>query len=171
MDTPNPPTPGAILWHNLRQGVWQGLVLLILAAVIGLGVNALRPDGLPLTPQPVAKPATGVIPITLSQAWQIHGTGQAVFLDARDPFLFAQGHIPGALNVPPGKSAGIVATLTARSGQPVICYCDGPECGAAEKLAAELAAQGIPGVRVMTDGWYAWSNAGYPVEGQGGSGR
>ena len=68
--------------------------------------------------------------------------------------------------MPSGKRVDLPARLQGRPEQLIIAYCSDAECALAEKLAAELARSGITHVRIMREGWLAWSNAGFPVEGE-----
>src|SRR5471032_3130350 len=77
-----------------------------------------------------------------------------VLLDVRSPALFAQGHVPGAVNLPHGK---IVASKLA--GYPAdtlfVTYCAGPHCNGATRGAIRLAQLGRP-VKVMIGGVTGW---------------
>lgn len=157
-----------MFWKIFKQGIWQGAVLVVIAAVLALGVNALRKDGLPLLPRPATNKAGPgrATDISLPEAFKLHTKQGALFVDARENFDFIVGHIPGALNAPPGKGAGVVGQLKAQPDRLIITYCSDPQCGLADKLATELAQAGLTNVRIMREGWLAWSNAGYPVQGQ-----
>lgn len=157
----------AVFRRALMQGIWQGAILVVIAVVLALSVNALRPDGLPLVERPAARTIQPGVASTISLpgALKLYHAHTALFLDARDPYMFNQAHIPGALSVPPGKSALVMSQLTTDPGRMIITYCDGPECGRSEQLARELKDKGLPNVRIMTEGWYAWLNSGFPIEG------
>ena len=157
--------------ENIRQvlgkGIWQATTLVIIGIIFGLAVNALRLDGLPLFTR-AGSSQTGIKPIekiSLPDVFQLYTHKKAVFVDTRDPYDFAQGHIPRALNIQPGTTGAMIDALRSSQGKPIITYCSGPDCPLAEKLAQELKTLGISDVKVMTEGWYAWQNSGYPVEG------
>ncbi|OLL28913.1 rhodanese [Burkholderia sp. SRS-W-2-2016] len=82
-----------------------------------------------------------------------------VLLDVRSPALFAQGHVPGALNLPHGK---IVASKL--SGYAVdtlfVTYCAGPHCNGAARGAVRLAQLGRP-VKLMAGGVTGWIDEGF----------
>lgn len=151
----------------LEKGIWQATTLVIIGITFGLAVNALRLDGLPLFTR-AGSSQTGIKPIekiSLPDVFQLYTRKQAVFVDTRDPYAFAQGHIPGAISVQPGTTGAMIDALRSSQGKPIITYCSGPDCPLAEKLARELKTMGISNVKVMTEGWYAWQNSGYQVEG------
>jgi rhodanese-related sulfurtransferase len=84
-----------------------------------------------------------------------------VLLDVRGPALFAQGHVPGALNLPHGK---IVASKLA--GYPretlFVTYCAGPHCNGAARGALRLAELGRP-VKLMSGGITGWLDEGFAL--------
>lgn len=155
---------------RIRQGICQGIVLICLGAVIGAGFNGIRPSGLPWIGQwssssLAASDLQGVEEIPLAEAWSLYQADKALFLDARDPVSFQQGHITGALNCPPGEAeTSLEEVLTlARSGLEVIAYCDGVGCPLAPELARTLQNLGVPSVKILEDGWSRWLEAGYPI--------
>jgi rhodanese-related sulfurtransferase len=81
-------------------------------------------------------------------------------LDVRLPTDYAQGHIPGALNLPKGKWHTLKGLSRDRT---TIIYCYNQTCHLAAEAAVELAAQGFPVVE-MEGGFAAWEAYGLPVE-------
>jgi len=151
----------------VKQGIWQGTVLVLIAVVLAFSVNALRDDRLPLVPAPAVQAHRPGAPsdISLTEALNHFRARTAVFLDARDGYEFKAGHIPGAWSVPAGAHADLPGRLQSRQEALIIVYCSDAECPKAEKLAAELVQTGLTNVRIMRQGWLAWANAGFPVEG------
>ena len=84
-----------------------------------------------------------------------------VLLDVRSPALFAQGHVPGALNLPHGK---IVASKLADYPPDTlfVTYCAGPHCNGATRGAIRLAQLGRP-VKVMIGGVTGWVDEGFEL--------
>ena len=159
---------------RLRRGIWQGVCLGVLAALLAAGVNALRSSGLPWVGQwsPAAVAAAnlqGVEAITLQVAWSRYQEGKAIFVDARDPLSFKGGHIKGAWNVPLAEAERSVEEIgiLAKAGLAVIVYCDGAACTLGPELARTLQKRGVPSVKIIVDGWRLWLEAGYPVAGGG----
>ncbi len=90
------------------------------------------------------------------------GTPGFVLLDVRSPALFAQGHVPGALNLPHGKI--VESKLVNYSADALfVTYCAGPHCNGATRGAARLAQLGRP-VKVMIGGITGWLNEGFSLE-------
>jgi len=91
------------------------------------------------------------------------GKGQDfVLLDVRSPALFAQGHVPGAINLPHGK---IIGSKMAAWPEDVmfVTYCAGPHCNGASRAALRLARLGRP-VKIMAGGVTGWLDEGYELE-------
>jgi ArsR family transcriptional regulator len=88
--------------------------------------------------------------------------GLVTLLDVRPADEFADGHVPGALNIP-------LAELKARldeipPGHEVVAYCRGPWCVLAFEAVAFLRGQGR-GAKRLDGGLPEWRRAGRPVEG------
>jgi rhodanese-related sulfurtransferase len=81
-------------------------------------------------------------------------------IDVRYPADYAQGHVPGALNLPKGKWQN--AKGLSKAGINYL-YCYNQTCHLAAEAAAELARQGYRVVEVE-GGWAAWQANGYRVE-------
>lgn len=84
-----------------------------------------------------------------------------VLLDVRSPALFAQGHVPGAINLPHGK---IVESKLANYPMDAlfVTYCAGPHCNGATRGAIRLAQLGRP-VKVMSGGITGWIDESLPL--------
>jgi rhodanese-related sulfurtransferase len=158
--------------HPLKQALWQIPLLLGIACALALGVNALRPHGIPLvgdwSPAARLKAATGAgLVIPLADALALHERREAIFVDARLPEDFAAGHIPGALNVPWTLIDEYEERFFETVSDPtaiVIVYCDGEACSLSEDLARMLIDMGYANVKVLVNGWGVWVRGGYPVE-------
>lgn len=108
----------------------------------------------------------GLEEIPLQEARSPYQTGKALFLDARDPVSFYEGHIKGALSVPPGEAETHLKEIMAqaKSGRAIIAYCDGVDCPLSTELVRSLQQAGVASVRVLVDGWSRWHQAGFPTE-------
>lgn len=96
------------------------------------------------------------------------GTPGFVLLDVRSPALFAQGHVPGAVNLPHGK---IVESKMVNypADTLFVTYCAGPHCNGATRGAIRLAQLGRP-VKVMRGGITGWLDERFPLAaGNGGA--
>ena len=156
---------------RISRGVRQGALLIALGAVLGTAVNGIRAGGLPWMgdwsqESVAARHLQGMAEISLTEAWALHKDGKALFLDARDPSNFHDGHLPGAMNIPPGEAEASAEEVKAmaEAGLQRIACCDGLECPLGPTLAQTLHDGGVVSVRVLVNGWSRWRQAGYPTE-------
>jgi rhodanese-related sulfurtransferase len=93
-----------------------------------------------------------------TDCWDVHEAlskgADFVLLDVRSPAMFAQGHVPGAINLPHGK---IVRSKMDSwpEGTLFVTYCAGPHCNGAARGALRLAELGRP-VKIMAGGITGW---------------
>ncbi len=99
-----------------------------------------------------------------TDCWDVHealarGPADFVLLDVRSPDLYAERHVPGAVNLPHGK---IVRGVMARWPEDTVfvVYCAGPHCNGANKAAVRLAGLGRP-VKEMIGGITGWADEGF----------
>lgn len=84
-----------------------------------------------------------------------------VLLDVRSPDLFAQGHVPGAINIPhPQLTKERLMAFPANSL--FVVYCAGPHCNGANKAAVRLAKLGYA-VKEMIGGIEGWKDEGFEL--------
>ncbi len=103
--------------------------------------------------------------IGVAEALQLHLSGNAIFLDARDPDTYAQGHIPGALCVPPTDLDRLWPQLAPLlEGKTIVTYCDGEACPLSRELAEALHVRGLmTPIVVFGNGWSLWQSEHLPV--------
>ncbi len=165
------------------KAITQAIIILILAAVLGLGINLFSPNKIPYIGDyrelssgqgPIVPPdaAPGDPPfIGLDVAhlqWNDHS---AIFVDARDSEEFDCGTIPGSINIqfdylPDGdlrpffdSALGGVPTDTR-----IITFCSGEECDLSLHLARNLQAFGYTNVQIFFGGAREWEEAGLKME-------
>ncbi len=135
------------------------VALVVLATSLSLAqVQLLGPRVTLLTPY---RAPIKVKEVEVSTALKLFARGEAVFVDAREVERYESGHIPGAVNVSP--DAGPEAAAMLPYGPLLVVYCDGPECGAAARLAEALSRGRAGPTAVLSDGWPAWLEAGGPT--------
>jgi rhodanese-related sulfurtransferase len=90
-----------------------------------------------------------------------------LFVDARDPEDYIEGHVKGALNLPvrhfdlyyPKIKEGLAKDAE------IVVYCASPECNASLYLAEEMVKLKYENIKVMLGGWAEWEDLEYPREG------
>lgn len=87
--------------------------------------------------------------------------GLVTVVDVRPPREYAQGHIPGALNIPLDKLRQRLEDLP--HDREVVAYCRGPWCVLSYEAVAQLRDAGMS-ARRLEDGLPEWRRAGLPVE-------
>jgi rhodanese-related sulfurtransferase len=144
---------------TLRVG--RILVIVLAAAVLGLGWNHLSGRGFALTGN--AYVAAGDEQVTAAEARARLDKG-ALFLDARPVAFYEMSHIPGALPLPEDDFDRAFAKIEPRlrSTFDIVVYCSGFGCEASHLVARKLKGLGVPAV-VLSEGWPAWTEAGYPT--------
>lgn len=88
-------------------------------------------------------------------------TNSVTLLDVRPEDEFAQGHLPGALNIPVEELERRLAELP--SGQEIVAYCRGPYCVLSQEAVVALRTKGLR-ARRLDDGFPGWKAAGLPTE-------
>jgi rhodanese-related sulfurtransferase len=156
------------------KGILQALIIVAAGIIIGLAANTLRADRLELAKSNVKQPAqssqqTGqqanaITKISVWEGFEAFRSGSAIFLDARSEYDFNVGHIPHAHNIPPGKRFTMESKNPKAKSKLIITYCQGRDCPLADELAKAISAAGFTNIKVMPEGWEAWSQSGYPVE-------
>lgn len=156
-----------------------GVAIILVATVIGVAHNAIRSNPIQLIQRAPEAPLadrsgdgegdtdTAVSPgaVALDEMKQLYDEGMTVILDARGPGEYAEGHIPGAVNIPYDELAQYLETLQSEAPMDlsVVCYCRGLACDLSDHLATELRMMGYADVKVYKGGWDGWTEAGHPV--------
>jgi len=154
-----------------KTPVLQVLVLGLTATVLSFAVNQVRSDSMPLlgdwSPEARMTLQFGKnILIPLDEARNKFLTGDAVFVDARPPAQYQEGHIQGALSLPLAdfdQSADKIM-MDYPENTLFVTYCDGEDCALAAEVALKLKKIGFENVRVLHDGWNAWKNNRLPSQ-------
>ena len=162
-----------------------GLVVIVAAGVVGILVNTVRGDSVPLIQniKPVSTAHNGAAgtddpaglssvveeSIAVGQVKDLIDVGEVFIIDARSAAEYDTGHIPGAINIPIDRLPDYLDELTSMIDvdAEVVCYCNGPSCDFSDQLATELKFMGYTRVVVFTGGWEHWEAAGYEIENTG----
>ncbi len=175
------PTPAT--GRSLLALVWRCVVVVAVAGLVALGVNAARPSGLPLLAGqlPSFVPLRSAVPCAgLPRAWwgrmqpvepaaaYAFGREEAVlFIDARPHADYIFNHISGALEAPYNDFTAALAqegsALT--PGLRAVVYDGGEPCGEAVRVAKYLVKDYGATVYLLQGGYPAWEQAGLPITG------
>ncbi len=154
------------------------IFLLVASTVIGLGINAVKPDGIPLIGdyREVQYGAdSAIVPpsaeesdppfITLKEAYGLYNDPETVFLDARDPEDYRAGYITGAINLPFDWFDDYWPDVEPRLNKDavIVVYCSGAECELSLYEGRYLAEEGYKNIRIFFGGWTEWAEQGFPT--------
>jgi len=155
----------------MKRSLLQSVGIIIISGALGIAVNALRAEGIPLVERWQEKvlnqQLTGGLPaVSLKQVKEAYKSGTALFVDAREQEFFEQGHIPGAVSLPVREFDLVFPRLEEqiRAAPRVITYCDGASCEMSVELTEKLLFAGLEYVEIFTGGIQQWQGAGEPIE-------
>jgi rhodanese-related sulfurtransferase len=177
------PAAAGSLHLEATMALKQFLLLGILSAVLGLGVNLFSPNKIPYVGEyrelsrgdgpiipPTAEPGDPPF-MAISEAHLEHQQGTAIFVDARSEEEFLCGTIPGSVLIPfeymPDGDLSVYfdsALAGAPKDQRIITYCSGEECDLSLHLARNLLDFGYTDVYIFFGGSREWENAGLEIE-------
>jgi rhodanese-related sulfurtransferase len=89
--------------------------------------------------------------------------GGPVLVEALGAAFYADAHLPGAINIPPGQVERLAPRLIPDRGVPIVVYCSGSR-SSADAVARRLEAVGYSDVAVYPGGKEDWVEHGLPVE-------
>ena len=159
-----------MILNRLNKALRQSLIILIFTVMIAIVFNLLRPADIALlgfsSANLIKQRQAQILEISLSEAHDLYLQKKVLFVDARDPLSYEEGHIAGAQNIYPDEAALYAAKLKTNNyrGVLIITYCDGPQCPLSKETAYALLRQGVPEAKVLVNGWSLWIKAGYPVK-------
>ena len=115
----------------------------------------------------IAEAAYKTIEVDLNKAKEIFDSEQGIFIDARSPWDYERGHIPGAINYSMGEtSQEIDDQIASRLAEElIVVYCAGEGCKTSVLLARYFRdKRGFFNAHAFVGGWPAWVAAGYPID-------
>jgi len=143
----------------------EALAVAAASAALGLAVNEVRRDGLPLVAREpyqtlVPCPEPGGEVAGLAAHDPALESPRTFLVDARSPDEFAHWHLRGAVNVPfdwldplpPDRLEWLARTVAASGATRVVVYGDGDRPDSGEFLAKELSGRGIRHVHYVVGG-------------------
>lgn len=163
--------------------VRQMVSLLVMATLLGLGVNLFSPNridyigkyrslssgGGPITPPSAAPGDPPFIGVDVAELEYSHDN--AIFVDSREPEEFRCGTIPGSINIPfehlPEENLGTYFDSCfsgADKNHLIIVFCSGEECDLSLHLGRNLNSFGYRNVFVFFGGSREWEKFDLEIE-------
>jgi rhodanese-related sulfurtransferase len=102
--------------------------------------------------------------VTREDLKQAIDDGDAILVEALSAKDFAEGHLPGAVNVPADDAETVAAQVLPDKNAKIITYCGSAECPKSEILAQKLREQGYTNVSEYKEGKKGWVGAGLPLD-------
>ena len=102
--------------------------------------------------------------ISLDQAYKLY-LQNILFVDARNKSDYDYSHIKNSVSLPVFQFEDYKRILeTIDVNQPIVVYCNGPDCDMIDMLAKLLVDFGYRKIFVFKGGWEEWEKANYPSE-------
>ena len=101
--------------------------------------------------------------VTIDELKTLMAQRAVVIIDVRRPDEFAQGRIPGAININYTDIMGEAERFAAEK-RIVVTYCACTNETTAARAAVDLGARGVAGVKALKGGWNEWLERGEAVE-------
>jgi len=90
---------------------------------------------------------------------------KVVFVEAMSEKHFAEGHLPGAISIPPEKIETVAPKMLKDKNQVIITYCASEKCSNSKTAAQALGKLGYKNVVAYAGGKEDWKKAGFKLEG------
>ena len=151
---------------NLRSAVNEAVIIVVAASAIALFFNQFRSDRLDLMRDWSDEAfSSGLIEVSIEEAIREFQEGKTTFLDVRSQTKYRQGHIPKSLSLPYDSFYEKLPVIKEKifPARKIITY-GGEEFLFSNDSAILLQESGFSDVRVFSDGWDQWKEAGLPVE-------
>lgn len=151
------------IFDEFVSNVWRGFLICLTGAFLGV-VYHWEHDSLVL--QGRAGNTSEVVRLDLLDAKDYFDQQAALFVDARSPLAYANGHIPGAINIPYPRFESLANQFLDQLPKDtrIITYCSGENCNSGAKLARLIQQHTGLMVQVFMGGWTDWTIADFPVE-------
>ena len=94
---------------------------------------------------------------------EMEGLEPPILIEALGAAYFADAHLPGAVNIPPGQVDRLAPVLIPDLDARIVVYCSG-RCDSSRIVARELAELGYSEVRIYEGGKEDWVEHGLPVD-------
>ncbi len=163
----------------IKQSIW----IVVISTVIALAGNLFSPNKIPVFGNyrslhtgdgPIVPPEAAAgdpMFIAIDVAELDYSGGKAIFVDAREPFDFECGTIPGSVNIPFDNlpEGDLCVYFRSELGEApldtrIITYCSGEECDLSLHLARNMQACGYTNVAIFFGGSREWERTGLEIE-------
>ena len=151
------------LERSRRASFRDLLFIVVLGLAIGLIYNFANPEGIRIIPQ--AWSAKTIPGIDVRWAKLKYDAGNIVFVDARPENFFNQGHIQGAVNLPPALF-DFVYLMKLKDQNPareIIVYGRNISRHYDQEVAFHLQSKGHAKVSILSGGLPHWQQEGFPL--------
>ncbi len=101
--------------------------------------------------------------ISIDEVKALMAKKQVILVDVRDPQSFAEGHMPGALNVPFDHIPNHVDAWK-KDARLLITYCACTNETTAARAVVDMNAFGITNAKALLGGWNEWVKRGEKIE-------
>jgi rhodanese-related sulfurtransferase len=101
--------------------------------------------------------------ISIDEVKALMAQKQVILVDVRDPQSFAEGHMPGALNVPFDHIPKYVDDWK-KDARVLITYCACTNETTAARAVVDMNAFGITNAKALLGGWNEWVKRGEEIE-------
>jgi len=91
-------------------------------------------------------------------ALQMIESENAIIFDARTNNKYNVDHVPNALSLPlDGFEEYFPEYNTIDKSRLIFVYCDGSNCGAAQRVGFKLIQKGFKNISIISEGWEGWT--------------
>ena len=101
--------------------------------------------------------------ISIDELKALMDKNAVLLIDVRDPDSFAEGRIPGAVNVDYTQILQQAARFKDET-RTIVTYCACAREMTSARAAVDLAEKGIPGAKALVGGWDEWVQRGEKIE-------
>jgi rhodanese-related sulfurtransferase len=146
----------------------QALLIAVAWGAIGAGTNFFSAKPIPWVYEPPTSLELAGVKVPLideKRARELWENSETVFVDSRNQADYSESRVKGSVFLPPDDQERFVSVepLLPQESM-IVLYCYGPECDMAERVALFLVQLGYRNLAIMSSGFAAWEQAGYPVE-------
>mgnify|MGYP000100215905 CR=1 FL=1 len=153
--------------HWLGRTALEASVGTVVAGFLAIGYHTLSKDGFLAGGGSISESLADIqrdhlarfLPrVDTLEVRRLMNNGHTVFVDARFPFDFDQGHISGAINLPVSALASERRHIMERipKDKQIIVYCMSETCVFAEQTARMLIENGFTKIAIYEGGWAEW---------------